>query len=166
MNNADQLFIDIADALGPDFIMLAPPGEERFIGAEVAIGIGVAIAHAVGSGILSGINDAVHDSTVNILDGAAKRIRGLLSPVRLETLATAQPDASGSDLAANDAERTIDEATAALHSGDVNARSLADLPSICGEAVKESLRAAGLDLAPASEVGVKVTVQVERMMPA
>lgn len=88
----------LVDALGPDFIQLAPPDEHHFDSMQVAEAVAYGMLGLVGSGIAAGVKDWTRDKTVNVLDAVAAHIsRRLPAALRKPFSHVQTPETSDAD---------------------------------------------------------------------
>ncbi|PXW97381.1 hypothetical protein [Mycolicibacterium moriokaense] len=92
MNDTDveDAALALVDALGPDFIQLAPPDEHHLDSVSIAECVAFAMLGAVGSGITAGVKDWTKDKTVSVLDAVAAHIGHRLSGALRKPFSTVQ----------------------------------------------------------------------------
>src|ERR1700760_1719386 len=93
----DEGAIEIADAMGPSFTELAPPGEARFEPVSVSVLVAYWILHAVASGIHDGIQESAKDGTKATLEAVTRAVANHLLPGRIRRLFDKENPPSAAD---------------------------------------------------------------------
>ncbi|MFI5067324.1 MAG: hypothetical protein ACHP9Z_25540 [Streptosporangiales bacterium] len=154
----DDAVFAVLDALGPDFVELAPDGEAHFDTAGTALLVAAAILGAVTDGVLAGIRESAKNGTTALIQAVTRQIRQRLSRERVKEPFT--------EVTSNEARDTALDATAAglaevQHAAAaVDPAALAQLTAASATAVRQALADLGLHRGAAERAGNAVSVQL------
>jgi hypothetical protein len=156
--NPDEPIFAVADALGPDFIELAPADEGHFDGSGVALLVAAATVSAVGSGIAAGIRQTAQEGTVLVIKKAAAQIRRRLSGSQIRQVFSTESTPQAHEAALDAAASQFAAAVRAAR--DLEAAQQAQLAELSAAAVRDALQRHGLRAAAASRVQRAVELQI------
>jgi len=117
---AEETAFELVDAIGPDFVGLAPPGEAHLDSVHVAESIAYAILAAAGLGITSGITEWSKAKTKELLGAISTKIGQRLrygveesfsTTITVEGHRAALEEAADTLRTARDALQSLDSAT-------------------------------------------------------
>lgn len=154
----DEAVFAVADALGPDFVELAPDGEAHFDPSSIALIAAASIVSAACGGVLAGIQQAAQGATTTLIQSVTRAVRRRLPRERVnntftevadDTTRDAALDAAAADLA------EVQQSAAGLGQAD-----LARIVDATATAVRQELEGLGLSTRPAERVQHSVTVQL------
>jgi hypothetical protein len=118
IDETEETAFELTEAIGPDFIQLAPRGEGHLDTAELAIHISYVVMTAVGSGIVAGITEWSKTKTVDLLNTISGEISKRLTSFIHTTFSkihtpqvqqAALQDAAATMRSAHDASQQLDE---------------------------------------------------------
>jgi hypothetical protein len=155
---ADTL-IAVEDAIGPDYIELAPEGEAHFDPFTVATLLACHILYAVGAGVKEGIQEAAKDGTVAVLQASGRHISERLVPKRLREFFTKEN--TPAERAAAQQQASTSLADAATAAGQLDPEKIAQIASAAAVAVADALRTAGLKDTGTQRVAQTIEAQVK-----
>jgi hypothetical protein len=147
---------DVADALGGDFVYLAPPGPARFDPATVAVVLGGLLLRAVFKGIGDGVEEVAKDATVSLLHRVADAVRGRL-PEALGRAFQRDDQATVTDVQ-QEAETAAQQARVATTG--LSAAEVAGLAQQISSTIQAELAGDGLPAASARRVAATIQVTV------
>jgi hypothetical protein len=160
--NTDAAALEVTDALGPDFIYLQPPGEQRFDPSAVAIHLGYLIIAAVGLGIGAAIKDTAKDATKSLIAAVTAAVRQRASA----QLRRPFQSGKGGEEAVRQSQREAREAIEAVGHvlGDVSPALHAALPGAVAAAIRESLSERRVPESAGARVERVITIHVRTLI--
>jgi hypothetical protein len=156
--DADGTVFAAADALGPDFVELAPDGEAHFDPSGIALLAAASIVSAACGGVLAGIRQAAQGATTALIDGVVRAVRQRLPRDGVRKTFTEVADDTAMDAALDAAAADLAEVrTFAVGIGQAD---LARIVDATATAVRQELESLGLSPNPAERVRQCLSVQL------
>jgi len=138
----DEIAFEMIDALGVDFVQLAPPDEAHFDSRDVARAVVLFVLAAVGAGIHDGIKEWTKDETVEVLDSVSHQISERLQPEAVTQPYIQIPTECDLNSARDAAERQL--AAAREATCELEPTFIPQIAQVGGSTVRISLESMGL----------------------
>jgi hypothetical protein len=154
----DEAVFAVADALGPDFVELAPDGEAHFDPSSIALIAAASIVSAACGGVLAGIRQAAQGATSALIQSVAQAVRRRLSRERVTNTFTEVADGTARDAVLDAA--AADLAETQRSAAGLGQADLARIVDATAAAVRQELEGLGLSPRPAERVQHAVSIQL------
>jgi hypothetical protein len=154
----DEAVFAVADALGPDFIELAPDGEAHFDPSNIALIVATSIVTAACGGVLAAIRQSAQAVTASVLQAVTQAVRGRLSHRRVQQAFTEVTDDKARDAALDAAAAEL--ADVQRSATGLDRAELARIVEASAAVVRQELEGLGLRPDPAERVQRSVSVQL------
>ena len=155
---SDEAVFAVADALGPDFVELAPDGEAHFDPSSIALIAATSIVSAACGGVLAGIQQAAQGATAALIESVTQAVRRRLPRKRVKETFTEVTDDTARDAALDAA--AADLAEVQQSAAGLGQAELARIVEATAAVVRQELEGLGLSPGPAERVQHSVSVQL------
>jgi len=154
----DESVFAVADALGPDFVELAPDGEAHFDPSNIALIAATSILTAACGGVLAAIQQSAQAATTSVLQAVRQAVRGRLSRKRVQEAFTEVTDDKARDAAFDATAASLAEVQRSA--AGLDPAELAGMVEAAAAAVRQELEGLGLSPSPAERVQRSVSIQL------